>query len=323
MAYVSFEAKTHFLYNRDALPPDLPPVLDRLGPQIALQNHADIEILKEREQRAAQLEHETAEKAPLVDQLVVPFYVRVPWGRIEFRVEGKVMKGRMFGLHPRILNMPPFLEKAIGPGLERLTQAAHGLGNVSGNIHEAIRFRVIADAMVMASAQAPKKAVLSMRKRWSLGVSGDVTDMMTLLADKAYRNVSKMPRIMGLGLGLVLAAIIDAAYVIGPLRQTIVQMLVGYGFPSLAVIALDVALVAGTGFIAETSSRLVTKRALRNLFVKLLPPGQLHKIKPKSGSVGMYAYIGAAVVFAALVALATTAGFAVPDWVGLILQKLQ
>jgi hypothetical protein len=173
MAYVTFEAKTHFLYDRDALPEDLPPLIDRLGKQIAIQNHADIHILEEKEQRAAQKTHEVTEGVPVRDELVVPFYVRMPWGLLRFRVADavlgapRVMEGRLFGLYPRLLGVPPFLEKPVSPGLDRLTQAAHGFGHVWNNVHEAARFRVIADAMAVAAAQPPKKAVLTMRKRWS------------------------------------------------------------------------------------------------------------------------------------------------------------
>lgn len=322
MAYVTFEAKTHFLYDRDALPENLPPLLERLGPKIATEKHADIRILHEKEQRAAQIHHETTENVPVRDELVVPLFVQLPWGKIRFRIDDRAVSnrlvgGRLFGQHARLLNMPPFLEKPISPGLDRLTQAAHGLGHVWNNIHQAVAFRVIADAMAVAAAMPPKKAALTMRKRWSVGVSGDVTDKLTLLADQAYKNVSKLPRIAGLLLGLALGAGIDAAYLIGPGRQVLYSLLIPKtgALAGPIMIGADIALVAALGFLAHTTSRLVTKKALRKLFLKLLPPKQLNAIKPKSGSVGVYAYAGSVLVFGAVIAAALLNGHKVPDWV--------
>lgn len=317
MAYVSFEGKTNFTYDRDILPEKMIPLLEQIGPDLVIRDYADVLILQERHQTEAQKTYNQEEKPKVKDELVVPYNVRLPWGTIQYRVEDRILDGKVFGKHPRLLSIPPFIERAIAPGIERLEQAAANLGNVRLNIDEAVRFRIIADAMVAASAMAKKKAVLHMRKRWSVGVSGKTTDNITLMASNAYTNISKFPRLAGLGIGLALGAVIDAAYILGPLRP----LLIVKGIPSPGMAILDLAIVAGTGFLAETASRLMSRKALRHLFKKLLPPEQANKIKPQAGTVGLYAYIGAGALFVVVVAAAAFTGHTIPGWAHFLMTK--
>ena len=156
-----------------------------------------------------------------------------------------------------------------------------------------------------------------MRKRWSLGIGSDVTDRMTLLAAGAYKNVSKLPRLAGLGLGLIAAAGIDAAYLFGGMRRS----LEAFNLPWPAMAGIDLLLVAGTGFIAESVSRLVTKKSLRGLFEKLMPKDQLHKISPRTGAVNAWAYAASAAIFAGLIMAGLSSGNPVPEWAALLLKK--
>ncbi|MDB5492627.1 MAG: hypothetical protein JWO78_2476 [Micavibrio sp.] len=317
MAYVSFEGKTKFSYDAAILPEPMVPLLDQIGPELVLRDYADVKILKEKKQAAAQKDYNTAEKPKLKDELVVPFNVRLPWGSIQFRVGPDILNGRVFGKHPRLLGITPFIEGPIAPGIAELEQAVSKGGNMQAHIEEATKFRIIADAMVAASAMTKKKALLHMRKRWSVGINGKTTDHITALAADAYANISKTPRLIGLGLGLGIAAMIDAAYILGPLRP----LLLSYGLPSIGVGAIDALVAAGTGLIAQSASRLTAKKALWHLFKKLVPADQLHKIKPQAGTVGLYAYLAAGVIFCLVIIAAAYGSHAIPDWAQYLMVK--
>jgi hypothetical protein len=317
MAYVSFEGKTKFSYDAAFLPEPMVPLLDQIGPQLVIRDYADVKILKEKEQVAAQKDYNTYEKPKLKDELVVPYNVRLPWGSIQFRVGPDILNGRVFGKHPRLLGITPFIEGPIAPGIAQLEQAVQGGGNTQAYIEEATKFRIIADAMVAASAMTKKKALLHMRKRWSVGINGQTTDHITALAADAYANISKFPRLVGLGIGLMTAALVDAAYILGPLRP----LLLNNGLPPVAVDGIDALVMLGTGLIAQSASRLMAKKALWHLFKKLLPPDQMHKIKPQAGTVGLYAYLGTAVIFVVVIIAAAYSGHAIPDWAHFLMVK--
>lgn len=311
MAFVSFEAKTHFTYESEDLPPDIIPLIDQLGPELAIKEHADIEVLAEKEQAWAQREYQVTEKVKYKDELVVPYYVRLPWGDIKFKMGETEMNGKLFGLHPRLLNLPPFLEGPIGPGLDRLTQAANNLGNVRANVTEAIRFQAIGDTLVAVATLPPKKALGAVRRKWSLGLRPDITAKMTLLADRAFQNLSKRARIFGLIGGLALGAVVFALWLIGPLRDLVKAQ----GLHPYALIALDAVLVITAGYAATVISQLATRRAMASFFEKILPPEKAKTIIPRAGKSGLIAYAGAAVMFAAILALTAYLGKPLPEWV--------
>lgn len=316
VAFVTFEAETYFTYDEEILPPEVPPLINQLGPVMAIKQHADIQILKENDQRYIQREYEVVEKVKTRDGLIVPYYVRLPWGDIEFALGDTPLAGKLFGLHPRLLNLPPFLEAPLGPGLDRLTQAANNLGNVRENVAEAIQFRAIGDALIAAATMPPKKASHTIRGRWALGLRPDVAHKMVQMADKAVQNLTRKARIAGLAGGLVLTVLFYALYLIGPLRL----MAGNQGLHPYALIALDAVLVATAGYATMLLSQLATRRALSSMFEKIVSAEKAKKIIPRAGQSGMIAFIGAALLFVAMLVVTALIGYALPEWAAPLLK---
>jgi hypothetical protein len=317
MAYVGFEARTKFTYGRETLPFGVPALIDQTGPALAEKKHAGVTILREKEQIYVQDQHRTVENREL-DELVVPFDVVLPWGAVGFRVGDQVLNGKLFGLHPRLLNLPPFLETPLLPGIDRLAQAAHHAGKAGVNVAEAIRFRVIGDALVAAATLPTKKAAMAMRRHWPLGLTPETSDRITLLAAQAFANITKMPRLAGLAGGLALGAGLYAAYFAGSLRSIIAAK----GVPWTALTAIDALLVAAVGYLAMTLSQMAARRAARSIFDKILPPEKLHKILPRAGRTALFAFGGAVIVFILALAGLFYAGYPLPEWAGWLLQRI-
>ena len=138
---------------------------------------------------------------------------------------------------------------------------------------------------------------------------------MTLLADRAFQNLSKRARLLGLLGGLALGAGVFALWLIGPLRE----MLKAQGLHPYAMIALDAVLVITAGYAATVISQLATRRAMASFFEKILPPEKAGKIIPRAGKSGLIAYAGAALLFAAILVLTAYLGKPLPEWV----EKIQ
>ena len=320
--HVSFEGKTHFLYDKDALPEGVPDLISRIGPAMAAEAHADIVILKEKEQLAAQDEYRTTENVQGFDELVVPFDVGLPWGALGLRIGSRTMEGTLCGMHPMLLDYPPFLEAPVAAGLDRLNQAAQRLGPVRGNLEEAIRIRAIGDALVFAATKPPKKAALAMRGRWTLGFRPEVTDMMVLQSAKAFGNISAAPRLFGVIAGLVIAAGVFAVWLATPLRSVASGYLTPAGIPQLAIVLGDIALIALGGYVAATLSQLAVRQTTISLFKKILPVDQAKKIVPRAGKAGFIAYLGAMAVFIGVVVALWVGGHALPEWAQYLLRFL-
>lgn len=314
--HVSFEGRTKFLYDKDALPEGVSEMIDLIGPDMAAERHADITTLKEKEQRAKQDEYRTEEYVDEFDELVVPFDVALPFGPLSVRIGPDVLPGTLFGLHPLLHDYPAFLERPIAPGLDRLNQAANNLGRVRGNLSEAIRFRALGDALVAAATLPPKKAVPALRKRWTLGLRDEVIDLMALQSATAFANVTKFPRYGGLVAGLLATGGFFAAWLAGPLRG----MVMAQGVPPLLMVALDALLIAAAGYLTTVMSQLVTRLATNSLFRQILPPDKAKKIMPRAGKLAPLAYGGAILAFLGVMVWAWSAGHPLPEWAQYLLR---
>lgn len=314
IAFVTFEASPDFAYDADSLPPDVPKLIDQLGRLLAVREHAEIQILKEKNQARIQREYETTERVKIRDGLMVPYDVYLPFGDIELQMgaatDGIVLAGKLFGLHPRLVHLPPFLEGPLGPGLDRLTQAANNLGSVRANLEEAMRLRAIGDAVIAAATLPPKKASQAIRGRWALGLRPDVAHKMVQMADKAVQNLTRKARVLGLVAGLVLTALFLTFYLVGPLRP----LAAGQGLHHLALLALDLVLVVVAGYATILLSQLAGRRALSALLEKIAPD-RAKKIIPRAGKTALYAYGGVVLVFTAILILAALTGHPLPEWV--------
>lgn len=322
--HVSFEGKTHFFYDKNALPEGVSELIDRIGPAMAAEAHGDIVILKEKEQLAAQDAYRTTENVPEFDELVVPFDVGLPWGRLGLRVGSQTMDGTLFGLHPALFDYPPFLEAPIAAGLDRLNQAANKLGPVRGNLEEAIQCRAIGDALVFAATRPPKKAALAMRTRWTLGFRPETCDMMVVNAGRAFANISTLPRIGGFVAGLIMTAGVFATWFTTPLRPWAGAYLAAFGVPQMLMVLADAALVGLGGYLAITLSQLAVRQGTLTLFKKILPPEKAKKIVPHVGKIGFIGYLGSMVVLTIVLAGLWATGHVLPEWAAFLLQqKLQ
>jgi hypothetical protein len=322
IAHVSFVGKTRFLYDKDALPEGVPALIDEIGPAMVAEAHGDIVILKEKLQKAAQDEYRTTEYVDEFDELVVPFDVGLPWGALGVRIGREELTGTLFGMHPLLLDYAPFLEKPVASGLDRLNQAAAKHGRVRGNLEEAIRFRAIGDALILAATKSPKKAALAMRGRWTLGFRPEVTDMMVAQAAKAFGNIATLPRMLGLLAGLVFTGGFLASWLVGPLRGMAQDHLTPFGFPVIAMGAVDILVVAFGGYLAATLSQLAVRQITLGIFRKVLPEDKARKVVPRAGTSGVVAYIGAVAIFAAMLGAAWMDGHTLPEWVDFLMRYI-
>lgn len=277
IGYVSFEGKTHCVFDEEDLPPGVAELILKLGPELVSGDHVAAEILREKEHDAAQETYNTNDQSSRRNELVVPYLIDLPYGQIGFTIGGgDEMRGLLFGLHPRLLNLPPFLEGPLAPGLDRLQQAAAHAGNARRDLNEAIRFRAIGDALIAAASLPPKKAARLLHKKWSLGLRRETTDQMVLTAGRAFANITRLPRLAGLGAGMALAGGLYALW-LGAGREAVPPL----PFPPYTLYGVDLLVWLCGVFIALSTARISTAYAVRNLFSRLLPPEKARKLVPQ------------------------------------------
>ena len=312
------KAKCSFWYDKEAMiegdlsAPELPPLIDKLGVQLFLDKHADITLIEDLT-RLKELDQEAKDK-----EFKIPYKVRLPWGNVSFRLKDKVINGKLFGLHPELVHVDPFLEEPLFPGLRLLDEAARTPGNAADKIREASRFRAMGEALVLASRMGHNRAFEAFEKRYPFGLKIETLHKILISADLALKNVTRKPRRIGVAIGSALSFIILGAYYLSPLRS--------YIYPSLPVdaarVALDILLLLVVMALTWLMVQSTATRALQDSMKHLLPPDKCKKLHPKAGIAGNVGIGIAALIWAAMIPLTHIAGQTTPLWFEKILTLL-
>lgn len=306
---LAVKAKCRFWYDKQALieaekAPELPPIIDVLGAKMVLEKHADIAVIED-PARLKELDQEAQN-----NEFKIPYAVRLPWGSISFRLkDDKVIKGKLFGLHPELVEMEPFLEEPLMPGLRLLDEAAR-TGNAVGKIKDASRFRAIGEALVLASRMKHARAFEALEKRYPFGIKNETLHQMLTSADLALKNVTRRPRLNGMIMGLALSIILLGGYYIAPLRAYIYPSLPG----DLPRIAIDVGLLLAVMALTWLMVQVMASKALQDAMKHLLPPDKRKTLRPKPGQAG---WIGVAIAFLLWISMAIVTqllGISAPLW---------
>ena len=304
MTYLEMRARSLFTYEREALPPEVPPLLDTLRGEMVTEKHAEIHINDSKE-RADELD-----LASKPDEFFVPYNVRLPWGDLKLLLKDVPLEAKLFGFQPSLVHTPPFLEVTTSAGRAALAAAASGTGNVTVKIAQAARMRAVAQSILAAAQMSPRRGLDYMHKKYPFGFRAEVLQQMLKQSDAALKHVTKKPRLVGLGIGLLISTCLYGVYYLGPLRAivgTIAQ-------DETMKTAADLLLVILGGAITIFSIQRAAADALRKAIGKMLPPEKRKKLVPKAGLSAVWGGLGVLGVYLATVTLAAAQGYNVPEW---------
>ena len=284
------KAKCHFWYDKEALiegdkAPEVPPLIDELGPEMVTDKHADIKLIEDLE-RLKELDQEVKS-----EEFKIPYKVRLPWGSISFRLKDQVVNGKLFGFHPELVHMDPFLEEPLFPGMRLLDEAARTAGNAADKIKEASRYRAMGEALVLSARSNHARAFEAFEKRYPFGLRIDTMHKILLSADLALKNVTKGPRRIGVVFGAVLSAALMGAFYLTPARDHLYPHLPA----DAARLAIDGGMLLITMILPWMTIKSAATKALQDAMAHLLPPEKRKKLNPKAGRAG-WAGLGLAIV---------------------------
>lgn len=311
------KAKCSFWYDKEALvvaeeAPDLPPLIDQLGAEMVTDQHAYITIIED-EARLKELDREVKG-----DEFKIPYKVRLPWGDISFRLKDRIIKGRLFGLHPELVHMDPFLEEPLFPGLRLLDEAARAPGDAAAKLKEAAPYRAIGEAVVLSARLNPTKAYEAFAKRYPFGLKLETMQKMLISAQITLRNITKKPRRIGLIMGMLLNAALMGAFYALPLRPQLYQYIPALPLQALLDIVLLVLCMGLVWLIIQSTATSALHQALAHL----LPPEKRQGLTPKPGKIGWLGLALSASLWLGMIPLTYQAGQAAPAWFDLLMSVL-
>ena len=293
---VLFKAKTLFEMDRSTLPHPAVKMIEDHGTKLVKGNHIKV--------KGEQVKREDG-------GLAIQYDFEFPYADLSIGVNGQPIKVHMFGYKGKMLKINNFIDQLVEKEYALLLRAGNNEGNVTGHIRKASKKRLIGEGLILAVTQQPKKAMLGLKKKYPFGVSNDLVKDVIIQSNKALRNVSRKSHYSGLGMGLVGAAIINAAYFIGPLRG-IIAGTVGDGGSILS--AVDFALIPLGGVIAMMASKFMAASPLKKALGPLMPEKQRATFKPRNSNSPIPAFIGGIVVFLVILMVAKFMGQTLPSW---------
>lgn len=294
ITHVAVRLKTLFEIDRAALPHPAVKIIEDNGPQMAANGHIKINAEQvKREDGGLAIQYETA----------------FPYGDIEFSVNGKPLKAHLFGFKGKLLKLPNFVDNLVEGNFALLMQAASGHGNPASNIRKASKTRFIGEALLASVTLPPKKAMMSLKRKYPMGASNDLLKDAIILSNKALANATRKTRFGGLGAGLAVTALIDAAYFISPLREPIISN-INPALPN----AVDLLLVILGGFMSYKAAGYMAKRPLQKALGPLMPDSQRGKFKPKTQTNVFLPYAFSSGVLLVVIFISKLVGGSVPIW---------
>lgn len=315
IAFVSFDALTKFAYDLYDLPVALPPMIDEYGPTLVSDGHAELFVLQGNEQQAWQKELRTAEH--IRGEVIIPYHARLPWGLIRFRLGDEILSGQMLGFNGELLHFPPFLERLITPGVERLLQAANGF-SVKNNLHESARTKIIATSLLAAATLPPKKAFAMVRKRYTAGIDHDAIERLVTLSGQGLARLTRLSRIMTLGAGTLVTCGFYAAWFMGGLRAAFWAAMPPVPAPLFVSAVVDCAWAGLFGYGLTHAARFVTRARILDLVRPMIPPDKRKKFMPRAGKTGLAAWGCTLAALVVILGLTVALSTGTPDWVNVI-----
>lgn len=295
---------THYEYARADAPLDILHLLDAHANEFMMKGHMKVSA-------------NPAQTDPGI--LAIEYDVTFPYGEIIFMLGKRELKAKLFGFKSRLTNLPNFLEKITAPGFDHLEVAASGQGSVAAQIKKASRYRLIAQALLMAGQNSVRVTADSLMKKFPMGLSKNMAEKIAKTADGAVGNITRKPRYVGLALGLILVTGLYAFYYLGTGRAMLAVPVSLFRFDVL--IDLFIILLGGT--LTTLCIRMSAANAMRRALGHLVDAKNRRKLIPKAGASAWWGYAGGFFIYLIMVELTRHVdGAVVPAWYQFIFQQV-
>lgn len=287
-------AVADFVLERQGLPPEALKAIDAIGVQpLAVDGHAEVF-----RQNAEIKEH----------KLAVPFLAFLPLSMAEFSINGKTWPGFVAGLKGYVLEIDPFLDSMVKPGIGTLQKLSKGPMAAAALMETACKYRLLRSTLSGLSHHSRKWVYQRITQEYPLVLSDKYARAAIKYAGTALMSLSEGPRRKGLLLGTLLAGGLAAFWFAGGGRAAVAPVMAQNGL-SQHMIGADLGVYAACLLMTVLTIKLVAAAGLK----KLLPDSLQVRDRglPPAGSAAGWAVLTVAVVFIAT----AIASAQKPEWI--------
>lgn len=310
---IELQIRTKFDYPKNKLPDKVVALIGKYGDKISedatiniAQNSSSVVNIDDQEKTRQQ---EIADKRKDI-RIPVLYEVILPYGHIEYDIGGKSYYTFLFGKKAKLTHVSPFIDDLIKNGIRKLQDAAENRGDVHENLKMAGEYRTVKEGIIFTASSSFKKAKAKLKKANSLGLSDSAINEIITYSDKAFKNITKKPRIIGLGISAIINLVLLGLYFLTPLRNNIISNISN----SELHIIIDVAMFLGFIYIGVMVIQITAESAIKKTMIMLIPSG-IKTAPPKLGNI-KYWNIGACFIifFAIIESTRYIDSISSPDW---------
>ena len=193
------------------------------------------------------------------DDNTINYEATMSWAVTQFMIGQTPYKIHLVGSKGAVCDSGHFMDDLIDPAIEKITQAAKGQGFVAGLLKEACNSRVSRETLGLIAQKGMKRAAADLHKIYGLGLTKKTLQVLVKNAYQAEKRITRRPRYIGLGIGLVISTFINFLWFmhgVGPdvksLQPATIQMIME-GLPLLTGIMITMASIKSVGFITFQS----------------------------------------------------------------------
>ena len=318
------QARTNFIYPKDKLPEKVASSMEERSSKIT--EHAIIRIITDsinitrwKEMQAKLPDpvnpfNEAQKKGDICFPIL--YDVTLPHGHIEYTINGKSYYTFLFGQKAVLAHVSPFLDDLIENGLRKLKDAAELRGDVHENLKTAGEYRTIKEGIIFAAMSPLKKAKQKLKKANPLGLSNNAIEEIISSSDRALRNITKKPRVIGTAIVGAAYFTLFYSYFLTPFRSIVVNHIPNIMLQNLS----EVIILGSVIYIGMISIQSGAQNALKKTMNMLLP-NKIKTAPPKLGKVIYWNIVIACTAF--LAAIETSrhiASATTPTWYEALMQ---
>ncbi len=313
ISILEIEARTRFDYPRDRLPEKVVALIEKYGANI--KEHADITISDAQESVVNKDDLDKAKEEQDADQkndlrIPVLYNVSLPYGHIEYDIDGKTYYTFLFGKNCKLDHVSPFIDDVIKDGVRKLHDASENRGNVGENLQKAASYRTVREGILYAAMYPLAKAKKVLKKSNSLGLSDGLIQDIVTNADKALKNITKKPRTLGVVYAALLNIVVLGGYFLTPLRSSLLS-----NIPNVTLHPIcDVALFIALSYVGVILIQMVAQSALEKTMKTFMPKNAKKAPPPKLGDKGYIHFGVSIIIFLILIEMTRHIGSSPVSW---------
>ncbi|MDD9900471.1 MAG: hypothetical protein OXT65_05795 [Alphaproteobacteria bacterium] len=241
----------------------------------------------------------------------IPLMAHLPVGLAEFQIAGKTVPAVIAGLNANVVEMEPFLDAAIKPGIVALTKISSGPMASGALIQAACRFRLLRRALADLESHTKKRVYYDIKDEYGAVMSDKYLQAAVKYADLALHKLGDGPRLRGFAIGTAVAGVLYALYFFMGAHATLAQTMATH------IMVIDLAVLLAGFIAAYILVRMMATKTLQRILPPEIAPDGKHMAP--AGVFGAYAFLATLLLWLMMALAAPDT----PAWLADIVSRIK